>query len=377
MSTWIDASQLGCGACDSGQVGIRENHVVSTRCPLPMSPPRPNGFAPKHPQLVNAVGGEKGAGAPPALRNDCDGTAMTVLRHRIRPSPARSKGFIVVAVLWILGALATLASIYAVYVINTASSMSVNEDRLQAEALVTAALELTAYRVTAAGTENRPSVGEFRFRLGKGNVVVEFRSENGRIDLNTAPKELLAGLFAGLGAKYSSAEFYADRIIGWRSPSEPDKPNDEASAYRTAGLTYRPRQAPFAHVGELTLVLGLPPFLVERAMPFVTVFSGKAEINIFSAAPEVIAAIPGMTPDRLYALLGQRGAVRQDAQAVQTLLGSNVAGVTAEPGRAMRVTVGVDFDRRWQTRAEAVILLQEGETPFRVLSWRDDFDGPQ
>ena len=98
---------------------------------------------------------------------------MTVLRHRILPSTARtSDGFIVVAVLWILGALATLASIYAVYVINTATSMSVNDDRLQAEALVTAALELTAYRVTAAGTDNRPSRGEFLFRQGNANVAV-------------------------------------------------------------------------------------------------------------------------------------------------------------------------------------------------------------
>src|SRR5262249_61698021 len=104
------------------------------------------------------------------------------------------------------------------------------------EALVTAALELTAYRVTAAGTDDRPSRVEFGFRLGKANVAVAFKSENGRIDLNMAPKELLTGFFAGLGAKYASAEYYADRIIGWRVPSDPNKPNDEASAYRTAGL---------------------------------------------------------------------------------------------------------------------------------------------
>src|SRR5262245_20621884 len=158
---------------------------------------------------------------------------MDVLLHRTGRSAARCcDGFIVVAVLWILGALATLASIYAIYVINTATNMSVKDDRLRAEALVTAALELTAYRVTAAGTENPPSWGEFLFRLGNANIAVEFKSETGRIDLNMAPKELLAGLFAGLGAKYSNAEFYADRILGWRAPSDPDKPNDEASAYR-------------------------------------------------------------------------------------------------------------------------------------------------
>jgi general secretion pathway protein K len=301
---------------------------------------------------------------------------MVVLQPRIQPTTARgSAGFILVAVLWILGALATLASIYAVYVVNTATSMSVNDDRVKAEALISAALELTAYRVIAAGTDNWPSRGEFLFRLGNADVTVEFKSETGRIDLNMAPKELLAGLFAGFGAKYSDAEFYADRIIGWRVPADPDKPNDEASAYRAAGLTYSPRQAPFAHVGELTLVLGLPPFLVERAMPFVTVFSGRAEINIFAAPPEVLAAIPGMTPERLYALLSRRGAGPQSVQSAQGLFGSDPAGVMADPGKAIRVAVRIDFDNRRHARGEAaILLLDDGDAPFRVLSWRDDFD---
>jgi general secretion pathway protein K len=303
---------------------------------------------------------------------------MNPLRRIIRfPAARKPDGFIVVAVMWILGALATLASIYAVYVINTATSMSVNDDRLQAEALLTAALELAAYRVTSADADNRTSQGAFAFRLGRANVAVEFKSEAGRIDLNSASKELLAGLFAGLGAKYPDAEYYADRIIAWRSSQDPDRPNDETSVYRSAGLPYPPRQAPFAHAGELTLVLGLPPFLVERAMPFVTVYSGHAEINILSAAPEVVAAVPGMTPDRLYALLSQRGQGPQNEKFVQALLGQDAPGITADPGRSMRVAVRIDFDNRRRVRGEAVIfLLEDAADPFRVLFWRDDFDGP-
>jgi len=302
---------------------------------------------------------------------------MNALPAICRPRTGRSNGFIVVAVLWILGALATLASIYAVYVINTATSMSVNDDRLQAEAMVTAALELTAYRITASDAEHRPSHGDLAFRLGRANVAAEFKSEAARIDLNAASKDLLAGLFAGLGAKYEDAAYYADRILAWRAPQDPDKPNDEASAYRSAGLIYAPRQAPFAHVGELSLVLGLPPFLVERALPFVTVFSGRAEINVLDAAPEVVAAIPGMTADRLYAVLSQRGSGPQNDQLVKALFGPDAQGVTADPGRSMRVAVRIDFDNRRRVRAEAVILLlEDAADPYRVLSWRDDFDGP-
>jgi general secretion pathway protein K len=303
--------------------------------------------------------------------------AIDALRRLTRSSGQGRDGFIVVAVLWMLGALATLASIYAVYVINTATAMGVNDDRVQAEGLMTAALELTAYRLTATDADNRPSRGDFAFRLGRAAVAVDFRSEAGRIDLNSAPKELLAGLFAGLGAKYSDAEYYAERVIGWRTAQDPDQRNEEASAYRTAGLAYGPRQGPFGHVGELALVLGLPPFLVERALPFVTVFSGRAEINIVAAAPEVVAAVPGMTPDRLYAVLSQVGRGPQNAQFLQRLVGDQ-SGITIEAGKTARVAVRMDFDIGHRVRGEAVILLGTSEAgePFRVLSWRDDFDGP-
>jgi general secretion pathway protein K len=302
---------------------------------------------------------------------------MHRVQHATLSRERSHDGFIVVAVLWMLGALATLASIYAVYVINTATAMGVNDQRVQAEGLMTAALELTTYRLTATDADNRPSRGEFAFRLGRAAVAVDFRSEAGRIDLNSAPKELLAGLFAGLGAKYSAAEYYAERVIGWRTAQDPDQRNEEASAYRTAGLAYGPRQGPFGHVGELALVLGLPPFLVERALPFVTVFSGRAEINIVAAAPEVVAAVPGMTPDRLYAVLSQVGRGPQNAQFLQRLVGDQ-SGITIEAGKTARVAVRMDFDIGHRVRGEAVILLGTSEAgePFRVLSWRDDFDGP-
>jgi general secretion pathway protein K len=300
-----------------------------------------------------------------------------LLRRTVLPSCARrANGFIIVAALWILAALATLASIYAVYVINTATGMSVNEEKLQAEGLITAALELTAYRLTSIDADSRPSRGNFVFHLGRADVAVEFKSEIGRIDLNMAPKELLAGLFAGLGAKYQDAEYYADRIIGWRTPADPDGRNAEASVYRTAGLSYGPRQAPFEHAAELSLVMGLPPFLVERAMPFVTVFSGRAEVNVLAAAPEVLAAIPGMSPDRLHALLMALGPAAQNGQPVRGP-GADLSGFTGDAGNAMRITLRIDFDNRHQMFAEAVILLRDGAgEPFRVLSWRDDFDGP-
>lgn len=290
---------------------------------------------------------------------------MSVAVNTRTRAPHATDGFIVVAVLWILSALAALVSVYAIYVANTAVALSANDDPVVAEGLVSAGVELAAYRLISVPKDARPTRGDFAFRMGKANVAVGFRGEAARIDLNAAPKELLAGLFGVLGAKPSEAQQYADRIIGWRTPSSQE---GEASLYRQAGLNYGPRGAPFAHVAELWLVTGLPPVLVERALPHVTVFSGRAEINAGDAAPEVVAALPGMSPARLGVLFAQGAERALDGQAA-------LPGTTTEGGDAVRVTVRVAFDNGRRLAFEVVILVRDFvEDPFRVLSWREDLD---
>src|SRR3954447_21898122 len=105
-------------------------------------------------------------------------------------------GFILVAVLWIIAALATLATIFSIYVINTATAFTVHDERLQAEGCARAAIELAVYQLTTTpqgAQQGAPTRGRFVFRVGNAQVTADFNSETARIDLNAAPKELLAG----------------------------------------------------------------------------------------------------------------------------------------------------------------------------------------
>jgi general secretion pathway protein K len=272
-------------------------------------------------------------------------------------------GFIVVAVLWILSALAALVSIYAVYVSRTAMAIAVSDDAVISNGLVSAAVELATYRIVSAPKDARPTRGQFAFRMANAGIAVEFRNEAARIDLNAAPKELLAGLFAVLGAQPDQAEQYAERIIGWRTRPSAESQDREASLYRQAGLAYGPRGAPFAHSSELWLVLGLPPVLVERALPHLTVFSGQAGINARDAVSEVVAALPEMSP--------ARSTTTQEPRAGQPV----PIGLVAEASDAVRVTVRVAFDSGRRLAAEVVILVRDFDgDPYRVLSWNDDID---
>ena len=51
---------------------------------------------------------------------------------------ASERGFVIIAVLWILAALAALATIFSVYLSNSAQALAVNDSGLKAEALVSA-----------------------------------------------------------------------------------------------------------------------------------------------------------------------------------------------------------------------------------------------
>ena len=287
------------------------------------------------------------------------------------------RGFVIVAVLWLVAALAALAVIFSAYLSSSARAIALNDSALETEALVSAGVELTAYQLRLPREDARPSQGSFRTRLNGSELAVTFVSEAARVDLNAAPKELLANLLTVLGAAQDDARQFADRIVGWRTKATPERVGNEDALYLAAGRSYTPRQAPFAHVNELGLVLGLPPALVERALPFVTVFSGAPGVDPLSAAPEVIAALPGMTPLSLKQFLSDRAALPSDPAAIAAALGEAKALGTVRKSQAYRLLIRVHLQNGRNTASEVVISLRGEEDPYRVLSWQDNVSLPR
>jgi general secretion pathway protein K len=298
---------------------------------------------------------------------------MTRIDARIGGSGRSRNGFIMVAALWLLAALATLATVASLYMAQSARALTAFDASLQSEMLTTAGFELTAYELSAPATAKHPTHGRFNFRLANSAVTVEYVSEAARINLNMAPRAMFAGLFAALGAKPAAADQFADRVVGWRTMPKPNAEDEEEALYRAAGLNYLPRRAPFNSVSELWLVLGLPPEIVERALPFVTIYSGLKEINVLDGAPEVIAALPDMTPLRLAEFLKQRASLPPDPEVVLGALGGK-KGATVAGSEAYRVRMRITLPDGRQRSPEGVILISGsgGEAAFRVLAWQDE-----
>lgn len=277
-----------------------------------------------------------------------------------------NRGFVIVAVLWILMALASLAIIFSAYLAASARALAASDLSLRTEALVSAGVELAAYRLSLTDEKARPPRGAFHFGLDEANVGVTFTSEAGRLDLNYASKEMLTGLFAVLGASKGAAAEYADRVIGWRTRPTPGSENVEAARYNALG--YSPRQGLFTHVNELALIAGIPAALVDRALPFVTVFNGTPDIDPAIASPEVVTAVDrasGNTQGGFAARSASPGAA--DAQNPQ-----RAASTAQSP--CYRIAISIQFRNGRRTSSEAVIALGDKVEPYRVLSWRDDVE---
>jgi len=284
------------------------------------------------------------------------------------------RGFVIIAVLWILVALSALATIFSVYLSNSAQALAVTDAGLQTEALVSASLELTTYQLLLAGDKARPAQGSFRFRLDNADVLVSFTSEGARVDLNSASKKMLSNLFEVLGADQNAAGEAAERIVGWRTPPASNAANAEEALYAAAGLGYSPRQSPFTHANELGLVLGVPPELVDRALPFVTIFSGSENDDVLIAPPEVVAALPGMTPAALNDFLNQRASLPRDQSAIAAALGPAKASATLPKTKSFRVLTTLRFNNGRRAASEAVIVLGDEKEPYHVLSWQDNLE---
>jgi len=88
----------------------------------------------------------------------------------------------------------------------------------------------------------------------------------------------------------------------------------------------------------------------------------------------VLAALPGMTPENLQAMLSQRADPSLDPQSLLGTAGGEGATLAGSP--AYRMTIAVQPGGGRSSAAEVVILLLEsGDEPYRVLSWRNASDG--
>ena len=287
----------------------------------------------------------------------------------MRPAGANNRGSILVAVLFLAAAMSVFAAVASRSLqAGTDASRSFAE-ALRAEEAVRAAIEQV---VALSGANGPPRTGGTLVTLAQTTVEVRFSDEIARINLNQAPVELLAGIFAVVGVETAAARQYAARIVDWRDNDDQliEEGGAEMTAYRSAGRLDGPRNGPFQHVAELALVLGVPQRAAAAVAPYVTVASGSEMINPLLADPPVLMALPGLKEDQVRNFLQDRLYRNLAPQDLITRLGPVEEYVTDQTSAAVRYEARVRFGGKNDRRFEAIVAILAGDTePYRILAW--------
>lgn len=268
----------------------------------------------------------------------------------------RERGFALLIVLWSL-VLITLVTTQIMASGRTALALATNmRDAAAARACADGAINETVFHLLATGPAHWAAGGAPHVldRCGM-KVAVRVNSLAGLINPNLASTALLAGLFQAVGAAPAQAQQVASAIIAWRSPANSkDDAKALLAAYKRAGLAYAPVPQQFSDMSELADVMGMPPALLAKAVPHMSLFqSGDPDPSI--ADPVVRQAL---------ALSGQAGTDNTVYQGT-----SLVVAVSA-------VVEGTD---RIAVRRDAIVNLAgaDGPAPFQLLSLRNgDVDKP-
>ena len=288
------------------------------------------------------------------------------------------RGVVLLAVLWTVALLATLAMAAATTFRGFSSIMAIDRDRLQAEGLLTAGLEVAAGLASSAGDVPLRDVRS-TVTLSTGVVRLRLEDEGGRIDIGKAPVALLAGLLRSVGA--GDADAVAGAIVAWRksdgqaglAPAPAAKPTANVSPAGVTTSAANPAQAEvadslFTDAAQLGAVPGMHPQWVAAVAPLITVF-GNPTVNPLTASAAVLATLPGIDPARLAAFLDARS-VAADPKQVVASLGAAPTFLEVKPPQAVRVHLLAALSGGYAAAAEAVfVCLPKDRQPYRVLAW--------
>ncbi|MGH2400038.1 MAG: general secretion pathway protein GspK, partial [bacterium] len=178
-----------------------------------------------------------------------------------------------------------------------------------------------------------------RIRLGGAPITVSLQDEAGKIDLNSAQRDLLGTLLRASGIDDERRDALLDAIEDWRDADSLRRLNGaEDQEYEVAGRTYGAKDATFNTVEELQQVLGVTPRLFKRLRPALTVHSHSAGIDDRVAPPEVLRALLLSGEDR-------------DLEELPARRGDDVA----EPGKSSRDAPTPVIDTRFFAPSNGVI----------------------
>jgi len=197
--------------------------------------------------------------------------------------------------------------------------------------------------------------------LESTKIAIAIADEAGKVDLNLAPVDLLAGLFEAIGEPHAAAELIACNVLYQRGDYGADCPQPDGPHIGRR----------FAVTEELAEVPGVSGALFDRIAPYVTVATGASAIDPRVAPRPVLLAIPGATADLVDAFLDSRKTWNDLGVDDAATFASAASYMMISPHRDFTITATALTADGARYRAELQVRLTGRATqPYQVVAWR-------
>ena len=250
------------------------------------------------------------------------------------PSPTardRDGGYILVAVLGVMLVLTGFMAAGSLLVRSALDTVRVGDAEVRASGIARAGLELTAYELFVVKAAPGAVDGR-RIRIAGGSFVAHLIDEGGKADLNASDSKLLGSVFKGAGIDDGMAHDLIACIVALRGPDKTGAPqaagppgpgNPQATAgtgdlaaaaqqqvttQQTAAPASSDKPLPrgFQSVEQLRDCPDLTREDYEAVAPLLTVYNPAGKVDIMTASPAMLHALPGLSDADVEVILARR-----------------------------------------------------------------------
>ena len=307
----------------------------------------------------------------------------------------KQRGVALILVLWVLSILTLMASSFTLTMRRETASLSHVKENAQALEQAKSGLALAQAMLLQEDENKRWRVDGSIYEIESDDAVTRIRifSETGKIDLNSAPQNLLHYVLQFAPLEKQAQLELENAILDWRDEDENTRPfGAEKPEYKAAKLSYAPRNKPFRAFEELQMLKGMTAQVLAWMQPIFTIYAaGQTEVEVAVAPREVLNVLPEIDVNLLdaYFLEKQKAILNHQplpklprsenaAQAMSQDVETTTEAETAPEISVVTISVETQLENEATARIDVTLEKADGENnlPFQTLVWQSESDLP-
>ncbi|MGY6276869.1 general secretion pathway protein GspK [Methylomonas sp. MgM2] len=304
---------------------------------------------------------------------------MRIINRRLQCAQLKQRGLALVIVIWILTLLTLMAGSFAMTMRRDNSvSLAIKTGALTS-AYAESGIILAQFMLSQSDPELRWQPNAvYRLVNWESEIRIRVVSESGKIDINTSNEVQLAALINWVIADEWQAQRLLNAVLDWRDADDDTRTlGAERRQYRQAGLPYGPTNSAFQCLEELQLVLGMNEQIFSAMQPFITVYSGQAEVDLRYASPQLLAIIGKELKERNIDDVALQNRA-DDTNTAETDDSIDSGANLGSQNQTYTILAEAAVPGEGSTGVEVIMRGQgfETDTPFQILDWKQNIQGP-